>query len=147
LSAGLAVAGPEADLTDWPLSDVAQLGALTSTPSCARRRARRVLAGWALARLAEPAELLISELVTNAVQASWALTSPGPVRLWLGSDGAGLLIEVWDAGPRHPRPATRAADDAEGGRGLLLVAALSACWGWYPSPGTAGKITWAIVAG
>jgi hypothetical protein len=61
------------------------------------------------------------------------------------------VISVWDASPEPP---TRidAADDAENGRGLLLVEALSKQWDWFPAePGSPpanghhGKIVWAVV--
>jgi hypothetical protein len=52
---------------------------------------------------------------------------------------------VWDASPRQPAPHAMTSDDADGGRGLLLVEALSARWGWYPPASLPGKITWALL--
>jgi hypothetical protein len=65
-----------------------------------------------------------------------------PVRLWLLSDTAQIAILVWDANPQPP-VRTTTSDDAERGRGLLLVEAVSQQWGWYPSQNTAGKVVWA----
>jgi len=57
-----------------------------------------------------------------------------------------MVIEVWDAAPGKPVPARTDDPDAEGGRGLLLVEALSSGWGWYATP--YGKTVWArLVAG
>jgi anti-sigma regulatory factor (Ser/Thr protein kinase) len=96
--------------------------------------------------LAETAELLVSELVTNAVRASAGL--PGRhlglpvVQLWLGADHEHVLIEVWDADERMP--VCQQPDlDAEHGRGLFLVEALSENWGTYRPAGYPGKIVWA----
>lgn len=74
------------------------------------------------------------------------------VRLWLVSDRARVVILAWDASPLPPVPADPRAD-AENGRGLLLVDAISERWGWYvpgeqPSadaPGQHGKVVWAVV--
>ncbi len=74
----------------------------------------------------ETAELIVSELVSNAVAASRALDGgPFPVRFWLLSDRKRVLIVVWDASPIPPARLDP-ADDAEDGRGLMLVDALSA---------------------
>ena len=59
------------------------------------------------------------------------------------------MILVWDPSPQPPAPADP-GQDAEDGRGLLLVQALSLQWGWYfPASGSpgghAGKVVWAIV--
>jgi anti-sigma regulatory factor (Ser/Thr protein kinase) len=97
------------------------------------------------AGLADNAELLVSELVTNAVAASRSTGSGSAVRLWLLSDTARLLILVQDASPHRPVRADP-GPDAEHGRGLLLVEAISDQWGWYaPAPGAAGKVTWALL--
>ena len=56
----------------WPLSSSLPLGALPGATPCARLHARAVLHEWGLAGLAEAAELIFSELVTNAVRASTA---------------------------------------------------------------------------
>jgi anti-sigma regulatory factor (Ser/Thr protein kinase) len=109
---------------------------------CARRHTRLVLADWGLAHLAETAELIASELVTNAVTAAKATHPTRPIRLWLASGGYRLVLLVGDPSP-YPPQRINPGTGTEGGRGLLLVEALSATWGWYPTgqPETA-KIVW-----
>jgi anti-sigma regulatory factor (Ser/Thr protein kinase) len=126
----------------WPLQNFLELGALPSAVPCARLHARHVLWEWALTSLIESTELLVSELVTNAVQASRAMEQATPVRLWLLSDSAQILILVWDISP-YPPVRTDVGDDAENGRGLLLVEAISEQWGWYFPDDSGGKVVWA----
>ena len=69
------------------------------------------------------------------------------VRLQLFGDNARVRIEVWDAESRPPAPRDPGEDgipdvEDEGGRGLFLVAALSACWDWYLTQEPAGKVVW-----
>jgi anti-sigma regulatory factor (Ser/Thr protein kinase) len=124
------------------------LGALSTAPGCGRAWTRQVLREWGLDRLADDCELLVSELTTNAVQAS-APIAGAVIALWLASDCERAVILVWDPSPQPPAPANL-GQDAEDGRGLLLVQTLSLQWGWYflasTSPGGhAGKVVWAIV--
>jgi anti-sigma regulatory factor (Ser/Thr protein kinase) len=124
------------------------LGALSTAPGCGRAWTRQVLREWGLDRLADECELLVSELTTNAVQAS-APIADAVIRLWLASDRERVVILVWDPSPQPPTPANL-GQDAENGRGLLLVQALSLQWGWYfpasTSPdGHTGKVVWAIL--
>jgi len=72
------------------------------------------------------------------------MSQAAPVRLWLLSDGAQLVILVWDAGPQPP-VRLDAGDDAENGRGLLLVDAVSTDWGWQFPPDMGGKTVWALL--
>ncbi|MER7407384.1 SpoIIE family protein phosphatase [Streptomyces sp. NPDC000070] len=100
----------------------------------ARRRATRQLARWGLDGLAFTTELVVSELVTNAIR-----HATGPIRLRLIRERA-LVCEVFDSGAtaphlRHPRTTD------EGGRGLLLVSQLTQRWGSRFVP--EGKIIWA----
>jgi anti-sigma regulatory factor (Ser/Thr protein kinase) len=115
-----------------------------------------VLWEWGLDELAEAVEMVVSELVTNGVQASEGMAgsccrgrwSPGvpPVRLWLCSDKERVLVQVWDGNDR--RPERKEVDlEAVGGRGLLLVETLSAEWGTYAPERSSGKVVWALVAG
>lgn len=65
------MAQPECGMNDrWPRRDFLELGALVSAVPCARLHARHVLREWELACLGDSAELLITELVPNAVQAA-----------------------------------------------------------------------------
>src|ERR1700751_6216404 len=66
------VTDPPGMAASWPLSTSLPLGALPGATPCARLHARAVLTEWGLADLAEAAELIVSELVTNAVRASTA---------------------------------------------------------------------------
>ena len=66
------------------------------------------------------------------------------VRLWLLSDSAQILILVWDASPQPP-VLMDVTDEAEHGRGLMLVEAVSEQWGWYSREDGDGKFVWAIV--
>ncbi|MDQ0942729.1 ATP-binding protein [Streptomyces sp. V1I1] len=98
--------------------------------SAVRRRARTVLAHWALpTETADAALLVISELITNAI--AHALP-PAVLRLSMPVAGGrrGLRIEVTDAGPLpRPRPSPdspHSAEYEEHGRGTGIIAALSA---------------------
>jgi anti-sigma regulatory factor (Ser/Thr protein kinase) len=127
---------------DWSLRSRLELGALPTAVPCARLHARHIALEWGLPALAETAELLVSELTTNAVRASRWLKSP-VIRLWLASDHRCLLIRVWDGADRMPvRQDTN--PDSERGRGLLLVESLSTDWGSYRKAG--GKVVWAVIS-
>jgi hypothetical protein len=92
--------------------------------------------------LADDAEAIIAELAANAVRASAALKQPA-IRLALAVNYCELLILVSDGNPALPQAQDPAAD-AESGRGLLMVEALSNRYGWYRlEGGTAGKVVWA----
>src|SRR5262249_47915468 len=101
-------------------------------------------AGWDLGALGEPAELVVSELVTNAIQACKAAGARRQVRLRLVSDRARVLIEVQDGSPQPPVPVDATAED-ESGHGLRMVEAMSAAWDWYPHRASGGKVVWALV--
>jgi len=77
--------------------------ALPTTVPCARLHVRHLLWEWGLNGLAANTELLTSELVTNAVQAT-AGQQQAAIRLRLSSDYARVLVEVRDADPRPPAP-------------------------------------------
>jgi anti-sigma regulatory factor (Ser/Thr protein kinase) len=134
---------------EWPLRDFIELGALDSSVPCARYHTRQILWEWGLTGLADSVELVVAELMTNAVSASCGLEWPSPVRLWLLSDRSNVLVVVWDADPRAPAliEAAERAELAESGRGLILVDAVSARWDWYTTPGAAGKVVHALITG
>jgi anti-sigma regulatory factor (Ser/Thr protein kinase) len=127
----------------WPLRDFLELGALVSAVPCARLHARQVLWEWGIGHLGDSTELLVTELITNAVRASREMTQVYAVRLWLLSDAAQILILVWDASPQSP-VLMGVTSEAERGRGLVLVQAVSDQWGWYPGEDGDGKFVWAI---
>jgi anti-sigma regulatory factor (Ser/Thr protein kinase) len=129
----------------WPRRASLELGASPETPARARSRVRDILQEWRLSQLTEDAELLISELLANGIQATQAAGLTQPVRIWLLADRARILLLSWDAAPSLPLLHTPAMD-AEAGRGLLLVDAISARWGWYRSPRKyGGKVVWALL--
>jgi anti-sigma regulatory factor (Ser/Thr protein kinase) len=89
-----------------------------------------MLQEWGIARAAEDASILVSELLTNSVKASCHQGTP--VRLRLLADRRQLIIEAWDRNPRLPQQ--RQADSAdESGRGLNVIAAIAVRWGYYRS--------------
>jgi GAF domain-containing protein/anti-sigma regulatory factor (Ser/Thr protein kinase) len=101
--------------------------------SRARRLVAEQLDRWGLEELGFSTELVVSELVTNAVR-----YSNGPVALRLIRDRA-LICEVADEAATSPQ--LRRADDAdEGGRGLFIVSQVTQRWGYRPS--RRGKAIW-----
>ncbi|MEU2155044.1 SpoIIE family protein phosphatase [Streptomyces sp. NPDC019396] len=102
-------------------------------PGRARRLARRALARWDLEELSDSVELLVSEVVTNAVR-----YAERPVTLRLLRTDV-LRCEVGDDSPQLPRQ-RRARDTDEGGRGLFLVNRLARRWG--ATRLSTGKVVW-----
>ncbi len=103
-----------------------------------------------MSELAETVELLVSEIMTNAVKAArvtepLAMEPVPPVQFWLLSDNKRVMVMAWDANPKAPMPRD-ANIEAEGGRGLVLVDALSEEWNWYRVPELGGKVVWAVCA-
>jgi hypothetical protein len=132
------------DLERWPLRDSITLGALEGAVPSARGHLRQLLWEWGQAELGQDAGVVVSELVTNSVMASAGLRpAVAPVLVWLGSDGHRVLVAVADASP-HPPVRLNLGPDADGGRGLALVEALSSRWGWHTTT-MAGlvKVVWA----
>ncbi|MBF6047546.1 SpoIIE family protein phosphatase [Streptomyces sp. NRRL B-1677] len=105
--------------------------------SSVRAAVTRRLAEWGLEETAFAAELLLSELVTNAIR-----YGSGPIQVRLLYDRA-LTCEVADTSSTSPHLRHAAATD-EGGRGLFLVAQLSQSWGTRYTP--EGKVIWAECA-
>ncbi|MFD9463061.1 SpoIIE family protein phosphatase [Streptomyces sp. NPDC060027] len=99
-----------------------------------RARATRVVETWGLGELVTTTELIVSELVTNAIR-----YAEPPIRLRLLRDSR-LTCEVADASSSAPRLRHARSTD-EGGRGLFLVAQLTHRWGARHTP--EGKIIWA----
>ncbi|WP_182112824.1 MULTISPECIES: SpoIIE family protein phosphatase [unclassified Actinotalea] len=101
----------------------------------ARHAVTRTCEAWGLPD-ARAAELVVSELVANAVLHGW-----GHLALRLFDTGEGLRIEVEDANPAPP-VTTEGHHGRVGGYGMQIVERL-ADWGWRPSG--AGKVVWARV--
>ncbi|MFF5854513.1 SpoIIE family protein phosphatase [Streptomyces sp. NPDC012751] len=137
-------------LPERPSDDVALLVARTRLlkPSCVatwevpfdvtavprvRGEASRRLAGWGLEETAFATELILSELLTNAIRYG---APPVRVRLLLGRT---LVCEVSDGSNTSPR-LRRAASTDEGGRGLFLVSQFADMWGTRYA--ARGKVIW-----
>ncbi|GHF08247.1 SpoIIE family protein phosphatase [Streptomyces sp. ET3-23] len=100
----------------------------------ARADVTRQLADWGLEEAVFTTELILSELITNAIR-----HASGPIRVRLMRDRC-LICEVSDTSSTSPHMRYAAAED-EGGRGLFLVAQLADRWGTRYIPD--GKIIWA----
>ncbi|NUQ95089.1 MAG: SpoIIE family protein phosphatase [Streptomyces sp.] len=100
----------------------------------ARRRAADQLTTWGLQEAVATTELIVSELVTNAIRHAEA-----PIRLRLIRNTT-LICEVSDASSTAPHPRRAHALD-EGGRGLFLVGQVAERWGTRHTP--TGKTIWA----
>jgi anti-sigma regulatory factor (Ser/Thr protein kinase) len=116
--------------------------ALTAGPAApaeARRQVRAAIDAWDVPVDPDVAVLLTSELVTNATR-----HQPGETVLLTITCSCGQLrVDVHDTSCSVPVPAD-APPDAEAGRGLMLVASLSADWGYHRTP--AGKAVYFTLA-
>jgi anti-sigma regulatory factor (Ser/Thr protein kinase) len=103
-----------------------------------RRTLRDILTAHHLPTLVEPAELLASELLGNAIR-----HTAGPAALKLRQSGPALRLGAWDTDPTPPT--TAPLTDDETGRGLHLVDAYADDWGWFQVNGLRGgqgKYVW-----
>jgi Histidine kinase-like ATPase domain len=139
-------------VTSRPLSPVPE------EARTARQFVRELLTCWDLGYLSDDAELIIAELVVNAVRhglraapqavASSATGAPGvagasALRLCLLRRVGEVMLAVTD--PSNEAPTPRAPGwTGESGRGLQIVGALSYVWGWSPIEGR-GKAVWAVL--
>ena len=141
-----------ARMQEWPLLSHIELRALPASARSARLETKSTLHRWGLGGLADTAELLVSEIVTNAVRASTPIAHqqretgqaarPQQLRLWLTSDRRSVLIQVWDSDHHHPVPGTWA-----GRRGRARTAAHRDPQhpvGLARPDEQAGKIVWAV---
>jgi anti-anti-sigma factor len=117
-----------------------QLLPVTGAPRHARNRVTEACATWGLDALVGPACLIADELVSNAVERAGTMMT-----LVISRRFRYLHLAVRDGSSEQPRlrppgPVTSPLR----GRGLMLVDALSAHWGWLPSAD--GKIVWATLA-
>jgi hypothetical protein len=139
-------------VTSRPLSPVPE------EARTARHFVRELLTCWDLGYLSDDAEVIIAELVVNAVRhglraapqavASRATGAPGvagasALRLCLLRRVGEVMLAVTD--PSNEAPTPRAPGwTGESGRGLQIVGALSYVWGWSPIEGR-GKAVWAVL--
>lgn len=142
------------------LSDALELDPCPSAVPPARRRARALLREWGLAELSAETETVVTELVQNAIQATGRAGLHAPVRLTLVAGLRTVLVAVRDAIPDPPVPRQPVADiddlapwsgddntdPDQHGKGLIIVAALSARWDWKRTP-DGGKVVRALLLG
>jgi anti-sigma regulatory factor (Ser/Thr protein kinase) len=106
-----------------------------------RRTLRLILTMHGLIRLADTAELLATELISNSVR-----HAKGPAALRVRWAAGVLRIGAWDADPEPPDPPRplEQLTEAEEGRGLALVRSCADLWGWQPlaRDGRRGKYVW-----
>ncbi|MEU6973516.1 ATP-binding protein [Kitasatospora aureofaciens] len=129
---------------------------MADTPNAvpwARRHTADILRHWRIpSAVIETANLIVSELATNAVRHSAnnepqstgypSLADVSTFTLGLQLTGTGLLVQVAD---RDPRPPVRreVGLEATGGRGLFLVSEMANRWGYYYPTTATGKVVWA----
>lgn len=128
---------PDPQPTTPALSRRHLLPVAESVPA-ARRFVTQELDAWGLPHLSDDARLCVSELVTNVVTHAYAVL----IRVTLVLRGDRLRIEVTDDDLANPAPdrLPNPGPDDEGGRGLLLIAALGAASGWATD--LRGKTAW-----
>ncbi|MGY1498219.1 ATP-binding protein [Streptomyces sp. QTS52] len=106
-----------------------------------RRTLRLILTMHGLIGLVDVAELLATELVSNAVR-----HTKGPAALRVRWSAGVLRIGAWDADPKPPEPPQELGQltNSEDGRGLGMVRACADLWGWQPLSrfGNRGKFVW-----
>lgn len=153
---------PAPDTTAPPSTDPARrlhptrtltLAAVPTAVSAARRYVRHELTRVGMAVLIDDAELVTSELVTNAITATGVM-APDPT--WTDLDGlavirirlvfspSSVVIEVWDSEASQPVQ-RQLTDDEVSGRGLFIVAALCTKWDSRGVP-SGGKVVWGELA-
>lgn len=122
------------------MREVLRVAASPTAPSLARQAVRELCCGLVDQDLVDTAELLISEVVTNAV-----LHGGDEISVAIATGRAEVSVAVSDDGERLPdiRPADLLATN---GRGMRMVADLAADWGVSESPSGAGKSVWFRVA-
>ncbi|SRR6266487_3968297 len=130
-----------------------ELAALSSAAFWARCHTKATLRAWCLwPDTIDSAELLVSELITNSIQAAGCELEPKTYSDLAGVERVSLtlrllpgriVIEVFDRNPEPPVPGDADAD-AESGRGLMIVRALSKEWGHFFPP-SGGKTVFAVL--
>lgn len=105
-----------------------ELAAHPGAPARARRLTRARLTGWSVSEdLCDTAELVVSELITNALVHT--ASSRMVCELRKGDDRVRIAVEDEGCAPDRPRANPRQQPEEEHGRGLLLVDALCSAWG------------------
>jgi anti-sigma regulatory factor (Ser/Thr protein kinase) len=109
-------------------------------PRTARALAISALEAWGLLDVRDDVELVVSELVTNALRPGTRIAFLIALRSGTGE----VEVAVWDDGPGLPEPKPQGLE-AESGRGLFIVKARSNDWGWRRSSDGIGKVIWATL--
>jgi anti-sigma regulatory factor (Ser/Thr protein kinase) len=137
------------DLAAAPVQPAAicTLSPASESAKVSRDFTRTTLRDWGMSALADVAELVVSELVTNALRhgipAARKLGEPQCVRLRLLAQAPFVMCMVTDL--ERAIPVLRDADPAaESGRGLTVVEACSVRWGWHLLD-EGGKVVWALL--
>jgi anti-sigma regulatory factor (Ser/Thr protein kinase) len=129
------------------------LAAVPTAVRCSRMLVNLCLRQWGLPSLADDSELVVSELVTNAVMATgvteaeprWSqLAGPATIHVRVMLFEGSIVIAVWDRNPASP-VLRQSAPDSENGRGLSIVAALCKRRDYFLLDG-GGKCVWAELA-
>jgi anti-sigma regulatory factor (Ser/Thr protein kinase) len=112
-----------------------------ASAAIARRVARDALAAWGLEHVSDDAQLVISELSSNAIAASVpAVRSRPAIIVAIHHVPPAIRLYVWDNGPGKPEPSDPDNDSANG-RGLRIIDALTQSeWDWRPTPESGGKV-------
>ena len=136
---------------ETPAVTSCRLSPVPEEARAARRIVRELLTCWGLDYLSDDAEMIIAELVGNAVR--HGVRTPPPVvslganppvlRLCLLRRTGEVMLAVTDPSDEAPVP-KEPSSDGENGRGLQIVGALSYVWGWSPIEGN-GKAVWAVL--
>jgi anti-sigma regulatory factor (Ser/Thr protein kinase) len=134
---------------ETPAVTTRALSARPEEARTARHFVRELLTCWGLEALADDAEVIVDELVVNAVLhgtragLQYGTTSGSVLRLCMLRRAGEVMLAVVDPGNETPIP--RHPDwGGESGRGLQIVGALSHVWGWSPIAGH-GKAVWAVL--
>jgi anti-sigma regulatory factor (Ser/Thr protein kinase) len=154
VSAQVEPAGPASGQAELQASATWVLPPAAGSAQAARRQVGAQLEAWGLRHLVDHAELIVSELVTNAVRHGSTVEPVWHTMRRICTDcGDMIRLEVGDLGGGKPGsvPARREVADsgADGdellcsGRGLFLVEALSSDWGVWRLPH--GHVVWAVL--
>ena len=128
-------ASPPGDAPQWPYHSFLPLGALPGAIPCARLHTTAVLWEWGMEALTQPAELAVSELVTNAVRHA-GLDPDDRVEVVIAAEHDVVSVRVTDHGSGGPRLPAQASFERDSGRGLLLVTAIADRWNVQSRGGT-----------
>ena len=134
---------------ETPAVTTRALSARPEEARTARHFVRELLTCWGLEALADDAEVIVDELVVNAVlhgtRAGLPYGNAGAsvLRLCMLRRAGEVMLAVVDPGNETPMP-RRPDWGGESGRGLQIVGALSHVWGWSPIAGH-GKAVWAVL--